>query len=62
MGRSLIMKISNTKVAGLPDCDACDGRWQALYKRQYQHPNGERYWMNMCVFCARKNWDFEVKS
>jgi hypothetical protein len=53
---------SQIKVAGLPDCDACDGRWQALYKRQYEHPNGERYWMNVCVFCARKNWDFEVQS
>jgi hypothetical protein len=55
------MKISTMKVAGLPDCDACDGRWQALYKRQYGHPNGERYWMNVCVFCARKNSEFEVK-
>ena len=49
------------KVAGLPDCDACDGRWQAIYKRQYQHANGERYWMNMCVFCLPKHADFEVK-
>ena len=50
------------KVAGLPDCDAFDGRWQAIYKRQYQHSNGERYWMNMCVFCLPKHGDFEVKS
>ncbi len=56
------MKISNTKVAGLPDCQACDGRWQAIYKRQYQHSNGERYWMNMCVFCLPKHSEFEVKS
>jgi hypothetical protein len=52
---------SNTKVAGLPDCDACDGLWQAIFKRQYAHPNGERYWMNVCVFCARKNSEYEVK-
>jgi len=61
MGRSLIMSKPQMKVAGLPDCDACDGRWQALYKRQYQHPNGERYWINVCVFCARKNSEYEVK-
>jgi hypothetical protein len=50
------------KVAGLPDCQACDGRWQAIFKRQYQHSNGERYWMDICVFCLPKHADFEVKS
>jgi hypothetical protein len=55
------MKISKTKVAGLADCVACDGRWQAIFKRQYQHPNGERYWMDICVFCLPKYSEFEVK-
>jgi len=55
------MQIFNTKVASLPDCDACDV-WKTIYKRQYAHPNGERYWMNVCVACARKNSDFEVQS
>ena len=50
-----------TKVTGLPDCVACDGRWQAIFKRQYQHPNGERYWMDICVFCLPKHSEFEVK-
>ena len=49
------------KVAGLLDCDACDGRWQALYKRQDEHPNGERSWRNVCVFCLPKHSDYEVK-
>jgi hypothetical protein len=49
------------KVSTLPDCQACDGRWQAIFKRQYQHPNGERYWMDICVFCLPKHADFEVK-
>ena len=58
---SFYKSFSDTKVAGLPDCDACDGRWQAIFKRQYQHPNGERYWMNICVFCSPKHSQFEVK-
>ena len=56
------MKISNTKVAGLPDSDASDGRWHAIFKREYAHPNGERYWMNICVFCLPKHAEFEVQS
>jgi hypothetical protein len=56
------MNKPQVKVAGLHACDACDGRWQAIFKRQYQHANGERYWMNMCVFCLPKHQDFEVKS
>lgn len=55
------MTTSKIKVASLPDCDACDGNFQAIYKRQYQHSNGERYWMNICVFCLPKNSDYEVK-
>jgi hypothetical protein len=61
MGGSLIMNKPQVKVAGLPDCGACEGRWQAIYKRQYQHPNGERYWLDVCVFCLRQNSDYEVK-
>jgi hypothetical protein len=53
---------SDTKIAGLPDCEACDGRWQAIFKKQYQLPNGDRYWMDVCVFCSGKNRDFEVQS
>jgi hypothetical protein len=55
------MNKPQVKVAGLPDCGACEGRWQAIYKRQYEHPNGERYWMDVCVFCLRQHSDFEVK-
>ena len=47
---------------GLPNCDFCNGQKNGLHRRQYKHPNGERYWVNVCVVCARKNWDFEVKS
>jgi hypothetical protein len=54
--------VSDMKVAGLPDCEACDGRWQAIFKKQYQLPNGDRYWMDVCVFCSGKNRDFEVQS
>ena len=49
------------KVSTLPDCQACDGRWQAAFKRQYEHPNGERYWMDICVYCLPKHAEFEVK-
>ena len=49
------------KVSTLPDCVACDGRFQAVFKRQYEHPNGERYWMDICVYCLPKHAEFEVK-
>jgi hypothetical protein len=56
-------KISNVKLGTLPHCDACDG-WvnQSAFRRQYAHPNGERYWMNICVFCLPKHAEFEVQS
>jgi hypothetical protein len=44
----------------MPNCDLCDAA--ALYKREYQHSNGERYWMNVCRFCSFKNADFQVQS
>jgi hypothetical protein len=43
----------------ITNCDLCNA--PALHKRLYQHPNGERYWMNICVLCAPKHADFEVK-
>jgi hypothetical protein len=53
--------VSDMKVAGLPDCEACGG-FHAIFKKQYQLPNGDRYWMDVCVFCSGKNRDFEVQS
>jgi hypothetical protein len=50
-----------SKIPNLPDCQMCDGRWQAIFFRTYQHPNGERYSVHVCVFCANKNKEWEVQ-
>ena len=48
------------RIATLKICDLCD-KWHAIWFLTYEHPNAERYSVNVCVFCKQKNVEWEVK-
>jgi hypothetical protein len=47
---------------GDPICDYCDDGCLSIARLQYQHPNGERYWINVCGECRLSMYEWEVKS
>jgi hypothetical protein len=61
MGRSLMINIGGLKF-GDPICDYCDDGCLSIARLQYQHPNGERYWINVCGECRLSMHEWEVKS